>query len=116
MSIAENYVTPRSDEETDTLLGQRYGVAPTPGCQLQPPDIHGWTPTPPKIEAPKPIPSVAVGECAPFVSARSAAHAPASKKRPHAPSTTSSSPCIQPQPRCADTDFVVARQCSGEQA
>jgi len=65
MSMAENYVTPRNDEETDILLGQRYGVAPTPGCQLQPPDIHGWTPTPPKIEAPKPVPSLAVGESSP---------------------------------------------------
>lgn len=56
--MAENYMTPRSAEENEVLLGQRYGVAPTPGCQLQPPDIHGWTPTPPEVEAPKAVPNV----------------------------------------------------------
>jgi len=60
MSMAEPLVTPRSAAEEDALLGQRYGVKPTPGCQLQPPDIHGWTPTPPASEPAKAVPSVAV--------------------------------------------------------
>jgi NADH dehydrogenase len=60
MAMAEPLVTPRTAEEEEKLLGQRYGVKPTPGCQLQPPDIHGWTPTPPEAEAAKPVPSVAV--------------------------------------------------------
>jgi len=59
MSMAENYVTPRSQEEEDKLIGQRYGVKPTPGCQLQPVDIHGWTVTPPAQEAAKVVPNVA---------------------------------------------------------
>merc|ERR1711871_1320283 len=60
MAMAEPLVSPRTAEEEEKLLGQRYGVKPTPGCQLQPPDIHGWTPTPPEAEAAKPVPSVAV--------------------------------------------------------
>jgi len=58
MSVAESFVTPRTDDEEAALIGQRYGVKPTPGCQLQPPDIHGWTPTAPAAEAPKAVPSV----------------------------------------------------------
>jgi len=59
MAMAENYVTPRSPEEEATLLGMRYGVKPTPGCQLMPPDIHNWTPTEETPEPAKPVPNTA---------------------------------------------------------
>ena len=62
MAMAENIVSPRTEEETEVLLGQRYGVKPTPGCQLQPPDIHGWTPKVEPEAPPKPIPNVVTGE------------------------------------------------------
>jgi len=59
MSIMEPAITPRNQEEEDKLILQRYGVAPTIGCQLQPNDIHGWTPTSPAEEPAKPVPKVA---------------------------------------------------------
>jgi len=56
---AENFPSPRNGpEEEAALVLQRYGVAPTPGCQLQPNDIHGWTPTTPAPEAVSSIPKV----------------------------------------------------------
>jgi len=69
MAMAENFVTPRDADETATLLGQRYGVAPTPGCQLQPPDIHGWTPKVEEPTPPKPVPSVVTGKIHPPLTA-----------------------------------------------
>lgn len=59
MAMAESLVSPRSGEEEEKLLAQRYGVKPTPGCQLQPPDIQGWTPKQPEAEAPTAVPKVA---------------------------------------------------------
>merc|ERR1711935_18384 len=59
MAMEEPHLSPRSAEEEEKLLGQRYGVKPTPGCQLQPPDIHGWTPATPAAEASKVVPNVA---------------------------------------------------------
>jgi NADH dehydrogenase len=60
MSMAEPLVTPRTPEEEDNLIKMRYGVKPTPGCQLMPPDIKGgWTVTAPAIEEAKSVPNTA---------------------------------------------------------
>jgi len=58
MSIPEPNKSPRNKADEAKLIMNRYGVAPTPGCQLQPIDIHNWKVTPPAPEPAKVVPNV----------------------------------------------------------